>query len=161
METPQIVVLGGGYVGMYTALRLRRKLRRGEAAVTVVDPNSTMTYQPFLAEVAGGSVEPRHVVVPLRPVLRGCRVVAARVVAIEEDRRRVTVESATGDRAELPYDVLVVALGSVARTLPVPGLAEHATGSGPSPRRCTCATRCCPGWTRRPRRRTRRTAGPR
>lgn len=129
-KIPQIVVLGGGYVGMYTALRLRRRLRRGEAAVTVVDPASTMTYQPFLAEVAGGSVEPRHVVVPLRPVLRGCRVVTARVTAIDTDRRRVTVESATGDESELPYDVLVVALGSVARTLPVPGLAEHAVGFG-------------------------------
>lgn len=128
--TPQIVVLGGGYVGMYTALRLRRKLRRAEAAVTVVDPGSTMTYQPFLAEVAGGSVEPRHVVVPLRPMLRGCRVVTARVVALDPDRRRVTVESATRDRTELPYDVLVVALGAVARTLPVPGLAEHAIGFG-------------------------------
>lgn len=129
-RTPQIVVLGGGYVGMYTALRLRRTLRRGEAAVTVVDPSSTMTYQPFLAEAAGGSVEPRHVVVPLRPVLRGCRVVTARVTAVDPDRRRVTMVSATGEATELAYDVLVVALGAVARTLPVPGLAEHATGFG-------------------------------
>jgi NADH:ubiquinone reductase (H+-translocating) len=128
--TPQIVVLGGGYVGMFTALRLRRKLRGREAAVTVVDPSSTMTYQPFLAEVAGGSVEPRHVVVPLRPVLRGCRVLAARVVGLDPGRRRVTVETATGERSELPYDVLVVALGAVARTVPVPGLAAHAVGFG-------------------------------
>lgn len=129
-RTPQIVVLGGGYVGMYTALRLRRKLHRGEAAVTVIDPSSTMTYQPFLAEAAGGSVEPRHVVVPLRPVLRGCRVVTARVTGVDPDRRRVTMVSATGETTELAYDVLVVALGAVARTLPVPGLAEHATGFG-------------------------------
>ena len=129
-KTPQIVVLGGGYVGMYTALRLRKRLRRGEAEIVVVDPSSTMTYQPFLAEAAGGSIEPRHGVVPLRRVLRGCRVVAARAVALDPDRRRVTVGSADGGRTELPYDVLVVALGSVARTVPVPGLAEHATGFG-------------------------------
>jgi NADH:ubiquinone reductase (H+-translocating) len=129
MEKQQIVVLGGGYAGMFTALRLRRALGR-RATVTVVDPATTMTYQPFLAEVAGGAVEPRHVVVPLRRVLRGCRVLTARAVALDPDRRRVTVEAAGGDRTELPYDQLVVALGSVSRTLPVPGLAEHAVGFG-------------------------------
>src|SRR5918994_1902344 len=68
----RIVVVGGGYVGMYTALRLQKKLRRGEAEVTVIDPQPNMTYQPFLPEAAAGSIEPRHVVVPLRKVLRKC-----------------------------------------------------------------------------------------
>src|SRR5690242_21221094 len=66
----RIVVVGGGYVGMYTALRLQKKLRGGEAEITVVDPQPHMTYQPFLPEAAAGSIEPRHVVVPLRPGLR-------------------------------------------------------------------------------------------
>src|SRR5688572_9938118 len=79
---PEIVVLGGGYVGLYTALRLKRRLRRGEAHVTVVDPRSYMTYQPFLPEAAAGSLEPRHVVVSLRRELRGCAVVNGRVTAI-------------------------------------------------------------------------------
>nr|BFE77530.1 hypothetical protein GCM10020093_001310 [Planobispora longispora] len=61
---PRILIVGGGYVGMYTALRLQRRLRRGEARVTVVDADSYMTYQPFLPEAAAGNVEPRHVVVP-------------------------------------------------------------------------------------------------
>ena len=56
----EILIVGGGYIGMYTARRLERLLRRGEATVTVVDPRGYMTYQPFLAEAAGGSVEPRH-----------------------------------------------------------------------------------------------------
>ncbi len=68
-----ILIVGGGYVGMYTALRLQKKLkrelRRGEVKVTVVDPNSYMTYQPFLPEAAAGNISPRHVVVPLRRVL--------------------------------------------------------------------------------------------
>jgi NADH dehydrogenase FAD-containing subunit len=60
----EILIVGGGYVGMYTARRLERLRRRGEATVTVVDPRGYMPYQPFLAEAAAGSVEPRHVIAP-------------------------------------------------------------------------------------------------
>jgi NADH:ubiquinone reductase (H+-translocating) len=121
----RIVVVGGGYVGMYTALRLQKKLRRGEAEVTVIDPQPNMTYQPFLPEAAAGSIEPRHVVVPLRKVLRKCHVLTGRVTAINHAAREVTAELAAGNVTTVGYDVLVVAPGSVARTLPVPGLAEH------------------------------------
>jgi len=55
----EILIVGGGYVGMYTARRLERLLRRSEATVTVVEPRGCMTYQPLLAEAASGSVEPR------------------------------------------------------------------------------------------------------
>lgn len=120
----RIVIVGGGYVGMYTALRLQRKLSADEASVTVIDPHANMTYQPFLPEAAAGSVEPRHVVVPLRKVLRRCHVLTGRVTAISRERREVTVETAAGHVSQLGYDVLVVAPGSVARTLPIPGLAE-------------------------------------
>ncbi len=123
--TTRIVVVGGGYVGMYTALRLQSRLSAGEASVTLVDPQPHMTYQPFLPEAAAGSIEPRHVVVPLRRVLDRCHVLTARVTSISHQRRRVSVQSADGWVEELPYDVLVVAPGSVARTLPIPGLAEH------------------------------------
>jgi NADH dehydrogenase len=127
-NTPRILIVGGGYVGMYTALRLQKKLRRGEASVTVVDPRPTMTYQPFLAEAAGGSIEPRHVVVPLRKVLHRSRVVTGTVTTVDSERRVATVRSAEGDRLDLPYDILVLAAGSMSRTLPIPGLAEHAIG---------------------------------
>jgi NADH:ubiquinone reductase (H+-translocating) len=120
----RIVIVGGGYVGMYTALRLQKKLRRGEAEVTVIDPQPHMTYQPFLPEAAAGSIEPRHVVVPLRKVLRGCHHLTGRVTAIDHAARQVTAELAAGNVTTIGYDVLVVAPGSVARTLPVPGLAE-------------------------------------
>ncbi|WP_219416859.1 NAD(P)/FAD-dependent oxidoreductase [Pseudonocardia nigra] len=120
----RIVVVGGGYVGMYTALRLQKKLRRGEAEVTVIDPQPHMTYQPFLPEAAAGSIEPRHVVVPLRKVLKKCHHLTGRVTKISHADREVTVELAAGHVTTLGYDVLVVAPGSVARTLPVPGLAE-------------------------------------
>ncbi|HKN99909.1 MAG TPA: NAD(P)/FAD-dependent oxidoreductase [Pseudonocardiaceae bacterium] len=124
-QPTRILILGGGYVGMYTALGLQRKLGLNEASVTVVDPQPHMTYQPFLPEAAAGSIDPRSVVVPLRTTLRRCHVVTARVQRIEHAKRMVTVEAFDGHIEEIGYDVLVVALGSVARLLPIPGLAEQ------------------------------------
>ncbi len=79
--------MGGGYVGMYTALTLQKRLRPGEAEVVVVDPRSYMIYQPFLPEAAAGNIEPRHVVVPLRRVLPTCDVITGRVTGIHHARR--------------------------------------------------------------------------
>src|SRR6266536_3693489 len=101
MRQPVRILIGGGYVGMYTALRLQRKLSRGRAEITIVDPQPNMTYQPFLPEAAAGSVEPRHVVVPLRRVLRKCRVITAAVTAIHHDRKVVTVQPAVGETYEI------------------------------------------------------------
>src|ERR1700738_5136980 len=92
----RIVIVGGGYVGMYTALGLQRKLSRGAAEITVVEPQSNMTYQPFLAEAPPGSVEPRHVVVPLRKVLRKCTVITGAVSSIEHARKVVTIQPVEG-----------------------------------------------------------------
>ncbi|MDX2971418.1 NAD(P)/FAD-dependent oxidoreductase [Kribbella solani] len=127
-QVPHILVVGGGYVGMYTAYGLRRAARKGRIRVTVVDPRSVMTYQPFLPEAAAGSVEPRHVVVPLRKTLKGCRVVTGRVTGIDHAGKVAKVLPEEGPAYELAYDQIVVALGSIARTLPIPGLAEEATG---------------------------------
>ena len=112
---------------MYTALRLQKKLSR-KAEITVVDPQSNMTYQPFLPEAAAGSLEPRHVVVPLRKILRRCRVITATVTRIEHARKAATVLPSEGEGYEIRYDLLVVCPGSVSRLLPIPGLAEHGIG---------------------------------
>ena len=125
---PHIVIAGGGYVGMYTALRLQKKLRRGEARVTVIDPRSTMTYQPFLPEAAAGSLEPRHVVVSLRRTLKKTEVLTARVESVDAAARTVRVVPPESEPYDLAYDELVVAMGSISRTLPIPGLAEHGMG---------------------------------
>ncbi|MGV9337024.1 NAD(P)/FAD-dependent oxidoreductase [Streptomyces sp. NPDC003688] len=136
-ERARILVVGGGHVGMYTALRLQRKLkpqlRQGDVEITVVSPDPYMTYQPFLPEAAAGSISPRHVVVPLRRVLDRCRVVVGEVTSLDHTARTAAVRTlATAERGApdelLGYDELVLAPGSVARTLPVPGLAEHGIG---------------------------------
>jgi NADH dehydrogenase len=124
-ESPHILIVGGGYVGMYTALGLQSKLSQGDASITVVDPQPQMTYQPFLPEAAAGSIEPRHVVVPLRRVLKRCRVVCGRVTKVEHADHVATIENCGGNVEQIGYDVLVMAPGSIARTLPIPGLAEH------------------------------------
>jgi NADH:ubiquinone reductase (H+-translocating) len=124
----RILIVGGGYVGMYTALKAQRKLSKGRAEIIVVDPQPNMTYQPFLPEAAAGSVEPRHVVVPLRRVLKKCTVVTASVTGIHHDRKVVSVRPAAGESYEISYDLLVVCPGSIARTLPIPGLAEQGIG---------------------------------
>ncbi|GEC08315.1 NADH dehydrogenase [Streptomyces spinoverrucosus] len=136
-ERARILVVGGGYVGMYTALRLQRKLRRelrrGQVEITVVTPDPYMTYQPFLPEAAAGSISPRHVVVPLRRVLPDCRVIVGEVRSVRHAERLATLttlateEEGTGAE-QLSYDELVLAPGSIARTLPVPGLADHGIG---------------------------------
>ena len=125
---PRILIIGGGYVGMYTAHRILKKLGKGEALVTVVDPRSYMTYQPFLPEAAAGSLSPRHVVVPLRSVLKGAEVLTARVTDVDQERKVATVEPIIGEPYELEFDQLVVAVGSIPRTLPIPGLAENGIG---------------------------------
>lgn len=133
----RILIVGGGYVGLYTALRLQRQLKpelgRGDVEIVVVSPDPYMTYQPFLPEAAAGSISPRHVVVPLRRVLDKCKVVIGEATAINHAKRVATLSTLAteeeGSAAEqLTYDELVLAPGSISRTLPVPGLADHGIG---------------------------------
>ena len=90
-NSKHIVVVGGGYVGLYTALRLQQKLRKelreGSVRITVVTPESHMTYQPFLPEAAAGNLSPRHVVVPLRRVLSKARSSTARSTKVDHARQ--------------------------------------------------------------------------
>ncbi|ROQ60162.1 NADH dehydrogenase [Streptomyces sp. 840.1] len=124
----EILIVGGGYAGFYTAWGLQKKMRRGEARVTVVDPRPYMTYQPFLPEVLAGSVEARHASVSLRRHLRGTRLIAGAVTEVRDGERKVTVRPETGADFDLSYDVLVVTAGAVTRTFPIPGVGEQAYG---------------------------------
>ena len=92
-----------------------------------------MTYQPFLAEAAAGAIDPRNVIVPLRRVLRNCTVITGEVTEVEHATHRARAATPAtrtdgGPDLELPYDLLVAAPGSISRTLPVPGLADHGIG---------------------------------
>ncbi|RZT16653.1 NADH dehydrogenase [Kribbella sp. VKM Ac-2569] len=121
-------MVGGGYAGFYTAWRLEKKLRRGEAEVVVVDPRPYMTYQPFLPEVVAGSVEARHAAVSLRRNLKHTRVVAGMVTGISHADKTVTIHPADGPDYQLTYDVIAVTAGAVTRTFDVPGVADRAIG---------------------------------
>jgi len=124
----QVLVLGGGFGGMYTARRLERRLPAAEAEIVLINPENYMLYTPLLPEAAAGTIEPRHVVVPLRQALRRTRVRVGNVTAVDLDRRTCTYVTAGGAERRIDWDRLVVALGSVSRMFPIPGLAEHAVG---------------------------------
>jgi NADH dehydrogenase len=127
MAVKRILVVGAGFAGLYAAMHLRRAVRAGHR-VTVVNPENFMQYQPFLPEVASGTIDPRAVVVPLRRVLRHCELVIGEVERVDHAARVARVLLPEGRRIALGYDVIVLTSGSWARVLPVPGLAEHGVG---------------------------------
>jgi NADH dehydrogenase len=124
----RIVIVGGGYAGFYTAFKLEKLLRRNEAEVVVIDPLPYMTYQPFLPEVAAGSIEARHAIVPLRRHLPKSRVITARVTGVNHKNKSVTITPENQPSFELEYDHLVITAGAVSRTFPIPGVADVAIG---------------------------------
>jgi NADH:ubiquinone reductase (H+-translocating) len=123
----RILVVGAGFGGLYAAMGLRRAVELGHRVI-VVNPENFMQYQPFLPEVASGTIDPRAVVVPLRTVLRHCEVVIGEVERVDHDERTAHVRLADGRRVATRYDVVVLAPGSWARVLPIPGLAEQGVG---------------------------------
>ncbi|MGH2766504.1 MAG: hypothetical protein ACRDKA_11430 [Actinomycetota bacterium] len=96
MASPRVLIVGGGYVGMYTALGLLKRVPPGSLDVTVVAPESFMLYQPLLPEAASGNIEPRHVVIPLRRVLRQASIVTGRLEGLDHAARSATVRPIDG-----------------------------------------------------------------
>src|SRR5512132_4339846 len=123
-----VVVVGGGFGGMYAARHLERRLPAGSAEIVLVSPENFMLYTPLLPEAASGTIEPRHVVVPLRRVLRRTRLQIGRATGFDVDRRTVTVAPPEGPDRTLAWDRLVLATGSVSRLPGIPGVAENARG---------------------------------
>jgi NADH dehydrogenase len=114
-------VLGGGFAGGYVARLLGRR------GATIVSRENFMLYTPLLPEAASGTLEPRHVVVPLREMCPHSELVLGEIVSHDPIARTVCVD-VIGDRLEISYERLVVALGATTRLLPIPGLAEHGVG---------------------------------
>lgn len=123
-----IVIAGGGFGGYYAARTLEKQLPQHSARVTLVNDTNFMLFTPLLPGAAAGTLEPRHVVVPLREQLKRTDLWLGHVTGADADRNQLIVDSLDGRRHELHYDQLIVALGSISRTLPIPGLAEHAVG---------------------------------
>src|SRR5436309_6848710 len=115
------LVIGGGFAGGYVARLL------GKRGATIVSPENFMLYTPMLPEAASGTLEPRHVVVPLRMMCPHAELLLGRATELNVERRRAQVETDDG-LVTLTYEQAVIALGAISRTLPIPGLADHAIG---------------------------------
>ena len=124
----RVVIAGGGFGGLYAARRLERLLPPHSAQVTLVADANFLLYTPLLPGAASGTLEPRHVVVPLREELHVTDVRLGRVTGADPAARRLDYVTPDGRSQALEYDHLVVALGSVSRVLPVPGLSEYGIG---------------------------------
>jgi NADH dehydrogenase len=110
------------------ARELERIMPKQSARLTLVNDVNFMLYTPFLPEAAAGTLEPRHVVTPLREILKRTYLRLGAIVGHDPDGRTVELRTREGEVERLPYDQLLLALGSVSRVLPVPGLSEHAVG---------------------------------
>src|SRR5215468_4910842 len=115
------LVVGGGFAGGYVARLL------GKRGATIVSFENSMLFTPLLPEAASGTLEPRHVVVPLRQMCPHAELVLGRATAIDFAANIVQVD-ALDAQVSVRYRELVVALGSISRALPIPGLADHALG---------------------------------
>jgi NADH dehydrogenase len=123
-----VVIAGGGFGGFYAARALEQSLPPQAARITLVNDVNFMLYTPLLPGAAAGTLEPRHVVVPLREELKRTHLRLGNVVGADPDAKELRVRTQKGTEEVLSYDHLIVALGSVSRTLPIPGLAEHGLG---------------------------------
>src|SRR5215203_332116 len=123
-----VVIAGGGFGGAAAARELERVMPKQSARLTLVNETNFALYTPFLPEAAAGTLEPRHVVTPLREILNRTYLRLGAIVAHDPEAKTVTLRAKYGETEQLPYDQLLLSLGSVSRVLPIPGLAEHAVG---------------------------------
>ncbi len=135
----KVVIAGGGFAGLAAARKLERQVPSDAVQITVVSDDNYMLYTPLLAGAAAGALEPTTVVLPLREQLDYAQLHVGHVTGVDLERRilhveapalgaRTGVASHEGRPMELPYNHLIVAVGSVPRKAPIPGLAERAVG---------------------------------
>ncbi|MGE5334325.1 MAG: NAD(P)/FAD-dependent oxidoreductase [Nitrososphaerota archaeon] len=125
----RIVVLGGGFGGVAAVQRLDRMFRHdADVEITLISNTNYLVYTPMLADVAGGTIEPRHAVPALRGFLKKARLRQATVDGIDVARHTVQGTLINGEHAETSYDYLVIALGAVTNFGHATGAAEHALG---------------------------------
>jgi NADH dehydrogenase len=127
MSRPRVVIVGAGFAGFHAARTLSR-LARGRADIVLINPTDYFLYLPLLPEVAAGLLEPRRITVSLPATLPDVRLVLGEVDGVDLDRRRVRWRDPEDRPGELSYDRLILAVGSVNKLLPIPGVSEHAHG---------------------------------
>ncbi|QIQ01292.1 NAD(P)/FAD-dependent oxidoreductase [Streptomyces liangshanensis] len=127
MSRERIVIVGAGFAGYEAARTLCRKVR-GAADIVLLNPTDYFLYLPLLPQVAAGILEARRVTVSLTGTLPRVRLVLGEADHVDLEARTVRYTGPEGERGELPYDRLVLAVGSVNKLLPIPGVAEHAHG---------------------------------
>jgi NADH dehydrogenase len=127
----RVLILGGGFAGVTTAQALEKRLGgRHDVEIWLVSSDNFLLFTPLLPEVCSGILEPRHVVAPLRGMVRrkSTWCVTADVEEIHLAESEVVVIGGDGHRHRLAYDTLVLALGGVTHTFGIPGVEEHAMG---------------------------------
>jgi len=123
-----VVIAGGGFGGAAAARELERVLPKQSARLVMANETNFALYTPFLPEAAAGTLEPRHVTTPLRDILKRTYLRIGSIIGHDPEAKTVQLAPKHGQIETLPYDQLLLSLGSVSRVLPVPGLAEHAVG---------------------------------
>ena len=124
---PRVVIAGGGYAGVYAALELQQAARRSLVRLSLVSRDNFFLSQPMLAEVVSGSIEPPHILASIRRMVPAADLYKAEIEAIDvEDRNIVIRYSGHGEYRDVPYDHLIVAVGTGTDLSAVPGVAEHA-----------------------------------
>lgn len=127
MTKPRVVIVGAGFAGYHAAKTLTR-LARGRAEIVLLNSTNYFLYLPLLPEVAAGVVEPTRISVPLTGTLNGVRVLVGEADRVDLQNRWVGFTQSEGDRGQVAYDRLVLAVGSVNKLLPIPGVTEYAHG---------------------------------
>ncbi len=127
MNRTRVVVVGAGFAGFQAARTLSRTLR-DRAEIVLLNPTDYFLYLPLLPQVAVGILEPRRVTVSIPDALPGVRLVLGEADGVDLPARTVRYTDPENGQGELRYDRLVLAVGSVNKLLPVPGIAEHAHG---------------------------------
>src|SRR4051794_15297785 len=123
-----VVIAGGGFGGATVARRLERTLPKQSARLMLVNDVNFLLYTPFLPEAAAGLLEPRHVVTPLREILKRTYLRLGAITAHDPAGRTVELRTHEGEAQSIRYDQLVLSLGSLPRPAPSPGLSAHALG---------------------------------
>ena len=127
----RILILGGGFGGVYTALALerllRRDLRRGTVEIALVNRENYIVFQPMLPEVISGSIGLVDTTSPIRRLCPNTNLYTRPIEKIDIQRKHILTAAGLGTRpCEIEYDHLVIALGNVSNLADLPGLAEHA-----------------------------------